>query len=149
MKRLQLVYFQVRESPTPLNIPTPTPAPDRFRQQSDSCTSIFVNQVLHVFGQCKDIFQVRFGELVDAKNRGPVPLAWCCIGDGGTDGIDRGGTFGFFGVGRRGRAAMVLGLAPLPENQDLARAYGRALHWLEMAPAPPELRRVVRVGRED
>ena len=26
---LQLFYFQVRESPAPLNIPTSTPAPDR------------------------------------------------------------------------------------------------------------------------
>ncbi len=24
----QLIYFQIRESPTPLNIPTPNPAPD-------------------------------------------------------------------------------------------------------------------------
>ena len=28
-KSYRLFYFQVRESPAPLNIPTPTPAPDR------------------------------------------------------------------------------------------------------------------------
>ena len=28
-KSYKLLYFQVRESPAPLNIPTPTPAPDR------------------------------------------------------------------------------------------------------------------------
>ena len=28
-KSYKLCYFQVRESPAPLNIPTPTPAPDQ------------------------------------------------------------------------------------------------------------------------
>ena len=28
MEMLELLYFQVRESPAPLSIPTPTPAPD-------------------------------------------------------------------------------------------------------------------------
>ena len=28
-KSYKLFYFQVKESPAPLNIPTPTPAPDR------------------------------------------------------------------------------------------------------------------------
>ena len=29
-KSYKLFYFQVRESPVPLNIPTPTPAPDHL-----------------------------------------------------------------------------------------------------------------------
>ena len=51
---LKLFYFQVRESPAPLNIPTPTPAPRPLRSNNSENTAKISHELTDSFHYISD-----------------------------------------------------------------------------------------------
>ena len=68
METCQLFYFQVRESPAPLNIPTPAPAPDHLRGVRPPVAS-FISHYIYLINIIVRLIRVCIDQVVETFNQ--------------------------------------------------------------------------------